>query len=432
VLIVDEAQNLAPEVLEEVRLLTNLETTREKLLQVILIGQPELAALLEQPRLRQLAQRVTARSHLDPLSPAETRGYVRHRLAVAGRADALFPESALRAVYRESYGIPRIINAVADRALLGAYTEGRPRVDRRTVRRAADEVLGRSRGWWWRWGRRVAVAALVAMIGGAVLVFFAPGELGREGSRLGRTVPETSGPALPGVPVAASASATVTDAAPVGAPGPPAPSRLADVLRDPTLAATKEDALVALRGLWGVKAAGAPADCQGPQPEALECLAAIGTWRKLRRLDLPAVLELVSADGERRYALLSRLTPSEATLSFGGRDITAPLGDVEPLWDGGFVVLWRPPPGGVPVRLGARGPAADWLRDRIGRADGAVRPAEAGRPYDQALWKRVVAFQQARAIEADGVVGEETAILLQGAARGSDEPRLVADAPSGQ
>jgi general secretion pathway protein A len=424
VLIIDEAQNLAAEVLEEVRLLTNLETASQKLLQVILIGQPELAAILEQPKLRQLAQRVTARYHLEPLSPAETRAYVRHRLAVAGRAGAVFPDAALRAVYRQSYGIPRLINAIADRALLGAYTEGRARVDARTVRRAADEVLGRSRGWWWRWGRGAAVAALVAMIGGAAFVFFAPGELARDGDRVEGAAPGPSGPALAGVATPVSAPPTATDAAPVGAPKPHALPRLAEVLRDPALAATREDALVTLLGLWGLKAAGAPPDCHAPPPGGLECLATVGTWRKLRRLDLPAVLELVGPDGERRYAALGRLTPLEATLSFAGRAITAPLAEVEPLWDGAFIVLWRPPPGALPVRLGARGPAADWLRERMMRADGAGRPVEAGRPYDQALWKRVVAFQQARAIEADGVVDQETAILLQGAVRGSDEPRL--------
>jgi general secretion pathway protein A len=429
VLIVDEAQNLAAEVLEEVRLLTNLETASQKLLQVILIGQPELAAILEQPKLRQLAQRVTARYHLEPLSPTETRAYARHRLAVAGRSDALFSEAALRAMYRQAYGIPRVINAIADRALLGAYTTGRARVDAGTVRRAAAEVLGRSGSRWWRWGRRAAVAALVAMIGGAALVFFAPGELGRDGARLERTAPGPSGSALAGVATMVSAPATATDAAPVGAPEPSPPPRFAEVLRDPALAATKEDAFVTLLGLWGLKAAGAPPDCQGPPPGALECLATVGSWRKLRRLDLPAVLELAGPDGARRYAALSRLAPSAATLSFGDRVVTAPLAEVEPFWDGAFVVLWRPPPGALPVRLGARGPAADWLRERMGRADGAGRPVEAGRPYDQALWKRVVAFQQARAIEADGVVDQETAILLQGAGRGSDEPRLSAETP---
>jgi general secretion pathway protein A len=218
---------------------------------------------------------------------------------------------------------------------------------------------------------------------------------------------------------------TVTDAAPVGAADHPATPRIAEILRDPALAATQGDALVTLLGLWGVKAA-RDLDVCGSPPGGLECLAEVGTWRKLRRLDMPAALELVGPDGERRYAALTTLTPTEATLSFGGRVVTAPLGEVEPFWDGAFVVLWRPPPGGLPVRLGARGPAADWLWERMGHADGVVRPLERGRPYDQALWKRVVAFQQARSLEPDGVVGRETAILLQGAARGSEEPRLSA------
>ncbi len=423
VLIIDEAQNLAAEVLEEVRLLTNLETTSQKLLQVILIGQPELAAMLEQPKLRQLAQRVTARYHLEPLSPAETWAYVRHRLTVAGRADPLFPEAALRALYRQSYGIPRVINAIADRALLGAYTEGRARVGARTVRRAADEVLGRPVGWWWRWRRRAAVAALVATIGGAGLVFLAPGELGREGARRQGHTPEPSGPAL------ASMARAASDPAPAGAPEPRAEPRLAEVLRDPALAAAKGDALATLLGLWGVRTAAGPPECRGPAPGALECLAGVGTWRKLRRLDLPVALELVGPDGERRYATVTRLTPSEATLHFGDRVVTAPLSEVELFWDGAFIVLWRPPPGTLPVRLGARGPAADWLRERLARADGASRPVEPGRPYDQGLWHRVVAFQQARSIEPDGVVGRETAMLLQVAARGPDVPRLAAGTP---
>jgi len=424
VLIVDEAQNLDPEVLEEVRLLTNLETTREKLLQVILIGQPELAALLEQPKLRQLAQRVTARYHLEPLSRAETHAYVRHRLAVAGRrSDVLFTEAALRVLHRRSRGIPRLINAIADRALLGAYTQERSRVDAETVRRAAAEVLGRPAGPWRRWGRRGAVAALVAAAGGAGLVLIAPGELGRDEARREGIAPGPSGPSLASAPTAA------TDAAPVGAPERSAVPRLAEVVRDPSLAATKGDALAALLGLWGIEMAGGQPDCEGLSPGALECLAAVGTWRKLRRLDLPAALELVGPDGKRRYPVLTRLTPSEATLHFGDRVVTAPLTEVESFWDGAFVVLWRPPPGALPVRPGARGPVTDWLRERLARADGVGLPVERGQPYDDALRQRVIAFQQARSLDPDGVVGRETAILLQGAERGPDVPRLSAGAP---
>src|ERR1700724_4094089 len=143
VLVVDEAQNLAPEVLEQVRLLTNLETNTQKLLQLILIGQPELRDLLDRNELRQLAQRVTGRYHLKPLSREETQGYVRHRLRVAGAAGEIFTHGALRELHRLSSGIPRVINVSCDRALLGAYTQEARKVTAALVRQAAGEVYGR-------------------------------------------------------------------------------------------------------------------------------------------------------------------------------------------------------------------------------------------------------------------------------------------------
>src|SRR5246500_3708793 len=143
VLVVDEAQNLSPEVLEQVRLLTNLETNTQKLLQIILIGQPELRELLSRTELRQLAQRITGRYHLNPLSPAETAAYVRHRLRVAGATTDILGTTALAEVYRRSLGVPRVINIVCDRALLGAYSLDRHRVTPALVRSAAAEVFGR-------------------------------------------------------------------------------------------------------------------------------------------------------------------------------------------------------------------------------------------------------------------------------------------------
>ena len=141
-LIVDEAQDLEPEVLEQVRLLTNLETAKEKLLQVILIGQPELIRLLDQHGLRQLAQRITARYHLSPFPAGETASYIRHRLAVAGQGQKLFTRAAMRRIHRRARGIPRLINVICDRALLGAYAHDRETVDAATAERAAREVRG--------------------------------------------------------------------------------------------------------------------------------------------------------------------------------------------------------------------------------------------------------------------------------------------------
>lgn len=143
VLIIDEAQNLSYEVLEQIRLLTNLETNQQRLLQIILLGQPELQDLLEQPQLRQLAQRIAARHHLMPLNLSETGAYIRHRLAVAGMEQSVFAPSALKEVFRASYGTPRMINLICDRALLGAYGKGVRRVDRALIREAARQVFGR-------------------------------------------------------------------------------------------------------------------------------------------------------------------------------------------------------------------------------------------------------------------------------------------------
>ena len=123
VLIIDEAQNLSAEVLEQMRLLTNLETNERKLLQIILLGQPELALMLDRPELRQLSQRIVARYHLGPLTKPEVAAYVRHRLEISGARRQLFPAALMGRLYRLSGGVPRVINVLCDRALLGTYVQ---------------------------------------------------------------------------------------------------------------------------------------------------------------------------------------------------------------------------------------------------------------------------------------------------------------------
>lgn len=142
ILIIDEAQNLSQEVLEEIRLLTNLETNERKLLQIILVGQPELREKLAKPELRQLAQRIVARCHLGPLSKADLINYVNHRLTIARGKGDIFSLDALNALYVYSRGIPRLINVICDRALLGAFVQGKDTVDRDILKKAAAEILG--------------------------------------------------------------------------------------------------------------------------------------------------------------------------------------------------------------------------------------------------------------------------------------------------
>lgn len=431
VLIIDEAQNLSSEVLEQVRLLTNLETPTEKLLQIILIGQPELARLLQRDDLRQLAQRVTARYHLQPFSPSETSGYIRHRLAVAGQKQTPFTESAMREVHRLAGGVPRLINVIGDRALLGAYAEERRVVDARTVRRAAGEVLGRSvrprlaRPLLWS---SVAVAALAAVTATWVGL-----GAGRElASPLFRWPPAAatvaaSGPALPERTVTATPAPAPAAEEDGDAPG----VRLGDVLADPALAGDKRTAFTSLYARWGLaydsKAALA---CEGTRPDGMQCLFKTGTWTKLRRIDLPAVMELATPDGARHYATLTALGEQTAMLRFGARALTVPLAEVERFWEGTFIVLWKAPPlRNLSIAPGARGKDVEWLRRRLAELDGKAPPAKGQDLYDDGLRERVVAFQRSRGLLPDGIVGAETLTHLSTALHEPGIPLLSAAKP---
>jgi general secretion pathway protein A len=177
VLVIDEAQNLAPEVLEQVRLLSNLETERDKLIQIVLVGQPELDELLRRQELRQLAQRIVVRARLQPLDQEETGAYVESRLRVAGANRQLFDAPALTAVYRHTRGFPRLLNILCDRALLAAFAQGAPMVSTMEVRSASGEIdAGAGRGWRRLFARVAVLRGLFAggggywMLGGFVFV----------------------------------------------------------------------------------------------------------------------------------------------------------------------------------------------------------------------------------------------------------------------
>ena len=225
VLIIDEAQNLSQDALEQIRLLTNLETSSEKLLQIILIGQPELLEKLSSPQLRQLNQRITARYHLHALNPAELREYVNHRLTVSGCEAPLFTSGALRTLHRLTHGVPRMVNIICDRALLGAYVERRREVDSGVLRRAAAEVLGRGgeageggKGWLRRWAPWPAAAALLLALG-----WWLPGMAG-DGwwSRL-QAMLETAPTPASDLAAPAESRPREGEAAPATAPAPVAP-----------------------------------------------------------------------------------------------------------------------------------------------------------------------------------------------------------------
>jgi len=448
VLIIDEAQDLSPEVLEQIRLLSNLETTTAKLLQIILIGQPELISVLDREDLRQLAQRVTARYHLLPVGRRDTRAYILHRLAIAGQREPIFTEPAMRQVHRAAWGIPRLINAICDRALLGAFTQDERQVDAGTVRRAAREVLGGrprpraalSRPW-------VAVAAVMAaalLIAVPVLlargplaspamvriqgwmnrpaVLQAPGDA-ESNARGAATLLDgmSSVPRRPEAPPAVAANAREARA-PTSSP-----ASLSQLLVDPSVRADMKSAFTSLYSRWRVDLDGAKGalGCERGRPEGLQCLFKTGTWTKLRRYNLPAIIELSSPAGDRRYATVVALDEDRATMDLGGRQHTFSLSEVDRYWEGAFVLLWKVPRvSSASIGPGTRGKDVEWVRARLGELDGTRLTGRNRDLFDEELRARVVAFQRSRSLVADGIVGEETLIHLSNADPDPLTPRL--------
>jgi general secretion pathway protein A len=422
VLVIDEAQSLSTDVLEQLRLLTNLETAERKLLQIVLIGQPELRDMLARPELEQLAQRVIARYHLGALSAAESQQYIRHRMAVAGVGAQLpFDGTALARIHALSRGVPRRINLLADRALLGAYAQGRPRADARTVDQAALEVFGprlQAAGLP-RW----LVPALGALAVGAVLGW---------GLTTGRTAAWTAGPAPAAVQLAASASAASAARLAPGAglaaaaiPAPTASAASAAALTDPApvLAAAQGVQATAWRELallWHVSV-GEGDPCTAVAQVQLACLrSAAGGLPVVRQLARPGLLTLRRDDGQAVYAQLLALGDHSATLQAGGQRFWLTLPALARIWRGEFATLWRTPPG---WRADAAPQGNADLRAWVARQLPATGLADTA-----PLAERVRAFQVAQGLPADGVAGPMTLIALMSltAPAPADPPRLGA------
>jgi general secretion pathway protein A len=404
VLVVDEAQNLAAEVLEQVRLLTNLETETQKLLQIILIGQPELRELLDRTELRQLAQRITGRYHLAPLSADETSAYVRHRLRVAGATREVFTSGALREIRRLSGGVPRLINIICDRALLGAFTEDRHLVKAGVVRRAAGEVLGRSfQPVWLPWAAGSAVAAIAA----ASAAVFLPGLLARE-------------PAVVPAP-------TPVVAAPEPAPTPPPAPTLDELLARHEAETDPDRAFGKLFALWGIEyLANGEDPCNQAQRAGLECFTQRGSLAQLRLFNRPAVLNVVDGTGRAHQLVLAGLDDEQARIDLGGAQREVGIGDLSRGWFGDYILLWRPGTGGSqPLALGARSARVKWLRDSLRRVNGlpANEDPSADR-FDTELALLVEDFQRRNRLAVDGIAGVQTQVALDAALNDHTTPFL--------
>ena len=399
VLIIDEAQNLSVEALEQVRLLTNLETPTQKLLQIILLGQPELREMLARDDLRQLAQRITARYHLTPLDAQETEAYVRHRMAVAGSRRVPFTRLGIKALYQRSGGVPRLINVISDRSLMAGFAREQDQIGERLVDLAADETLpGHARYYLRRYGRWVAAAALV---------------LGLVGAGFWATRPEPVAPPPPPPP------APVPD--PVATSLAPLQQRMGEVAESELIAWTQ------LLSRWQVGSGEVTVKdasrCAASVFPGFACLHGHGTLEQLVRFDRPLLLFLHDGD-HAGVAVLQGVGRGEVRLDFAGTNYTLPRSALAKLWQGEFSATWRHPVD-VPATLkrGDAGPGVAWVKQQLALLDGRL-DAELGPAfYDQVLEERVRKLQSAYGLATDGVVGPETLFAL--AALGQDGPHLA-------
>ena len=435
-LIIDEAQNLTPHVLEQLRLLTNLETAERKLLQIILIGQPELRDMVARPELEQLAQRVIARFHLGALSAAETRHYIQHRMAVAGlRGPLPFADKAVSRIHTLTGGVPRRINLLCDRALLGAYASGQQRVERAVIDKAASEVFDPGRVPD-RSSATLRLGTLVlGALGGALAaaVLFGLWNQAQPRAPLGVDV-STPAPVVsetPAVLPAPSATPPTASASPSDSPPPPEAksSETPPNIGPPTLTdlfGSENAALSELGALWG-QALPEADPCARAEREQLQCFR-IGrmTVNGLRQLDRPAVLTLRLPGQPRGWALLTGMTTDTATLQVGKQRWLMPITELANLWRGEYATLWQQPPGQIGrLSNGNTGPAAAWAAQQLNwlQAQGALPTSAVS--FDQ----KVRAFQQANGLGSAGVVGPITFMLINRAV-GVAEPRLSTPAAS--
>ena len=441
VLLIDEAQSLAPGVLEQLRLLTNLETDERKLLQIILIGQPELRELVARPELEQLAQRIIARYHLGALDADETAHYVAHRLAVAGRqGPSPFDDAALRRLHRLSGGIPRRINLIADRALLGAYAAGRDRIDARLVAQAATEVLDRrsrpAPALWSALGWASLGAAGVLGVGAAVTM------TARDDPstpvRPAAVVAPASTPASPPASVAASGQAVSAAAAVASAPAAAASSPTEIALSDDISTWPTASSGVVWRELaaaWGLSLPlGADPCGLRALGHDLACFRGEAHWPVVQRLDRPGllVLRVPGATGTPvlRYTRLLAADAQTALIGVGKQQRRVRLATLQRVWQGGFQTLWRAPSGyRRPLGEGDAGAPVTRLRALLPSEAGAAPVARASAPaatdrFDAALRQQVSAFQQAQGLPVTGVAGAITFMQLN-RMRHVDEPHLA-------
>ena len=414
VLIIDEAQHLRSEVLEQLRLLTNLETNTKKLLQVILIGQPELQQLLKRQDLRQLAQRITARYHLLPLNKDEIGLYVLHRLQVAGRHEPLFTRKAIAALHKHSGGIPRLTNLLCERALMAGYGQAKVPIYHKMVNQAAVEVLGdidapSDKRWPF-----VAATALVLAFGLSFYLFNRSANDDSLNSNTAlasnQTQQSVNPPALATIPSATNQSITASTSQ--LQTSPPVVNAQQQILRQAMLQSSSIDnAFAGLFGLWNKQPIIGLSACQAAQQQDLACYQQQGNWYSIMRLNYPAVVYLQDAQANVFYGVIVERQVEQILLQLGEQQFWVNKDWFDRHFSGTFEILWQPD-GVLPREIGQSSSLAQvqWLENSLALVN--KRRARLLTQFDGELEQQLMQFQRQHGLKPDGIAGNQTLVQL--------------------
>jgi len=419
IVLIDEAQHLSFSVLEQLRLLTNIESNNKKPLQVILIGQTELQQKLKQPELRQLAQRISARYHLLPLTEQESAYYIQHRLNVAGASFPIFERRAVKEVFRRSQGVPRLINLLCDRSLLCAYTQNTLKVTASMVKKASGEIeispnptlFNSTFKNSWRFAALILLAVLTA--------FQAPQLLNRFKEAKAQPLELSAASAVLSEPQAELILSPAENIAPIAFEQPTEVAIIQenefpdwfDSYESLDISnATFENALFNLYAVWGYQSDPETVNCEQGESVLLSCYSANTSLKKLKQLNYPGVVKLERDNLESLHAVLYAINGSYQLL-IDGQVIEVSESWFNEYWSGELTVLWQAPfELQANLKFGQQSGKIAWLVTQLNQLQGM--PVESKNRFDLPLLQQVMSFQLENGLKDDGIVGGQTLMPL--------------------
>ncbi|MFA0085086.1 AAA family ATPase [Vibrio sp. 10N.261.51.F12] len=433
-LVIDEAQHLSADVLEQLRLLTNLETDDRKLLKVLLIGQPELQDKLRTMQLRQLAQRITGRYHLLPLTEGEARQYIEFRLSMAGGQSTLFSKSAVSVINHSSQGIPRLINLIADKSLQYAYHSGQKDVSKVLAQKASEDILSFQAPGFVN-GSHHSRATPNAINIRTIVGYMSLGTVGMslalllyfKGPELLALWPQSQ--KSPAGEAMVSDSKVLTNTSHVD---PSVTSFEATQIRmgysatlidSVFLRSDKVAAIQELYKIWGYRASVLDGMCEGDGNSTFVCQKRLGTLQQVRDNNLPVMMPMY-LDGRESYVVLYKLSDTHAQILNGSERLQVSIDTLESLWTGEYYFIWQRALTQT-LRLNQTGEAVQILDEKLSKVLGSQPSGH--NVFDQQLKRKVEVFQRWQHMDVDGIAGRNTLQTLELLTQ-ADAPSLTLDA----